>query len=708
MDSAQLVIFTILCLVWGALFAEESDLMRDLLVVDSINRSMNDTFPVTYNHLLQGGYLNMPSSRIGEAGELGIGYSYVSPYRNYNFRAQLFSNLELTANYRIFSGVEDPVLSKFGFGEFADKGMNLKWAVVHPEDSDYQLPGLAIGVDDLIGTRQFRAGYAVLTQVLPRFNIEGSLGYGWKRYHGFFGGVLWMPWRGGHIPYLHNFGLTAEYDATDYKYRDPHPEGKTVFSRLNYGLKYRLWDYFDFSLSYIKGFKWAGAMSASYNFGKTKGFLPKIEDPLPYTCPSNHAPIGVVRTEEVLIQDLLHAFYDQGFTLLKGWISYSTCGERTLRLSVYNHTWSFDQRIRARLNNLLAHLIPRNIDRVIIVMESEGFPIQEYHFRAPFLEDYEGKKMGDYELDLLTPMHDVTNPNPCSTQLVFQQERRYFIPTLLPKIQTFFGSSSGKFKYALGVNAGFSGIYNDIYYQVLFGYLGASQLRDFIGVDMLNPSQLINVRTDIVRYYRYQGITIDAAYLQRVFNLGSGFYSRGSFGYYTQPYAGAALEFLYYPANSHFAVGLEASILRKRKTHGLSLSPRIRRFNGFIPHYVRFTGTQFFLDLYYDNPSLEMDMKMSVGQFLAKDTGVRWEVGRYFSNGFRVMMWYTMTNAHDKVNGSTYYDKGIGFSMPLDIFYPYSTRDKWRYSIAAWLRDCGYRASTGKGLYELIHDQRIK
>lgn len=122
MDSARLVIvFAIYC-VCGALFAEEGDLMRDLLVVDSINRSMNDTFPVTYNHLLQGGYLNMPSSQVGKTGELGIGYSYVSPYRNYNFRAQLFSNLELTANYRIFSGVDDPVLSKFGFGEFSDKG----------------------------------------------------------------------------------------------------------------------------------------------------------------------------------------------------------------------------------------------------------------------------------------------------------------------------------------------------------------------------------------------------------------------------------------------------------------------------------------------------------------------------------------------------------------------------------------------------------
>src|SRR5690606_21048400 len=107
--SMRTILFIIFVL-FGALFAEEGDLMRDLLVVDCINRSMCDTVPVKYNHLLQGGYLNMPSSRMGEAGELGLGYSYVSPYRNYNFRAQLFSHLELTANYRIFSGVDDPVL----------------------------------------------------------------------------------------------------------------------------------------------------------------------------------------------------------------------------------------------------------------------------------------------------------------------------------------------------------------------------------------------------------------------------------------------------------------------------------------------------------------------------------------------------------------------------------------------------------------------
>src|SRR5262245_53872299 len=89
----------------------QDNLMRDLLIVDYWNRKLEERLPVTYNFLLQGGYFNMPSARMGEDGELGVGYARNRPYINYNLRCQLTRHLEVTGSYRILKGVKDPILS---------------------------------------------------------------------------------------------------------------------------------------------------------------------------------------------------------------------------------------------------------------------------------------------------------------------------------------------------------------------------------------------------------------------------------------------------------------------------------------------------------------------------------------------------------------------------------------------------------------------
>lgn len=160
--------------------------MHDLMVVQGLNAQIADRMPVIYNYFLQGGYFVMPSARTGVAGEISLGYSSVPPYRNVNARFQLLDCLEITGNYRIFRGVPDPVLGGFGFGDFSDKGANIKFALLRPEDSDYELPGLAFGLDDFIGTRSFSSKYIVLTHVLLNCSLEASIGYGFERINGFF------------------------------------------------------------------------------------------------------------------------------------------------------------------------------------------------------------------------------------------------------------------------------------------------------------------------------------------------------------------------------------------------------------------------------------------------------------------------------------------------------------------------------------------
>lgn len=708
-----LVLSCILCFSIPSPAADISEsydqLLNDLLIVDYWNKRLNEKLPVTYNHLLQGGYFNMPSARMGQEGELGAGYSSVPPYRNYNLRCQIIDRLEISGSYRVFKGVDDPILTPLGFGDLSDKGANFKFSLFHPEDSRYRLPGIAFGFEDFMGTRNFQANYVVATQVFLDYDCEISLGYGSGRIKGFFGGISWMPFRRMCYPYLTNISITAEYDAIPYhdEFIEKHPDGRVKKTPINLGLKYRLWDMFDMSVSYVRGHALAVSASTYYNLGNTKGFVPKIDDPLPYKAPIITEPLGPLRPEPAMVQDLLYAMRPQGFELLEARLGYDACGDKVLRLHVYNNTYWLEREVRCRLNNLLAYLIPEDIDLVEVVIEDEGFPIQEYHFNMIYVRKFGSKEIGPHELRILSPLCEVSFPDRNASQCLYKQWRSSFDWGVSPDTKTFFGSANGKFKYALGVKSEVYGyLYDSLFYSVQVGYFFIEDLGSLLGIDRLNPSQLPNVRSDIPRYYKQDPISVDQAYVQKIWNMGKGWYSTLAVGYLETEYAGLATEFLYYPVHANWAIGIEGGWFKKRTYRGLGLTDEVRQLRGFVPYHHKFRFYQYFLDLYYEWRAAKLDFKFMAGKFLANDYGVRSEISRYFPSGLRVTIWYTWTNGQDKINGSTYHDKGVAISMPMDILYTHTARPRWSYGMSAWLRDVGVTAGTGMKLYNLIREQR--
>ncbi|HRD55150.1 MAG TPA: YjbH domain-containing protein, partial [Parachlamydiaceae bacterium] len=651
---------------------------------------------------------SMPSARMGSEGEIGAGYAKVPPYRNYNLRLQLLDHLEISGSYRIYRGVDDPILSPMGFGDLSDKGANVKLALFHPEDSQYALPGIAVGLEDFMGTKGFFARYIAFTQVFPKYDLELTLGYGSNRIKGFFGGVNLMPFRKSTRSWLRNLALSAEYDATPYE--DPeierHPKGRVKNSPINWGVKCRFFDHLDLSFSRIRGNRWSFSLSSFYNFGNTKGFLPKIDDPLPYKGPFNMEPLSCNREENIMVQEFRSAFLLQGFDLLEVDLYEDPCRKKTLRFKIDNLRYALEKEVRRRLNYLLVYLVPADIDQVVVIIDEKGVPIHEYRYQMEYLRAFAAEKMCEYELKLLTPLREVSPINKTSSALLYKT-RNLINFEVLPKTYSFFGSSKGKFKYALGLHAGFNGFLPyDCYYSVLFGCTFFSNLRDLTGVDRLNPSQLLNVRTDIVRYYQQRGITVDEAYLQKNWNLGRGWFSRISLGHFEEAYGGIGGELLYFPVNAAWAFGVEGALMKKRSYRGVGFTGKVRKLNGFYATRKRFLGSQAFFNLYYDWKNAGVDFKISAGKFLANDVGVRYELTRHFPSGLRVSVWYAHTNGHDRINDKIYYDKGVSFSMPLDIFYTYSDRDRWRYGLSAWLRDVAVSITTGDSLYNLIYEQR--
>lgn len=689
-----------LSLLLSPLLASD-DLLRDLLIVEAVTEKVNDRLPVFFNNYFQGGYINMPSARMGLDGEVGGGFSYIPPYRIYSMRVQFYDRVEFSGNYRIFEGIKDPILSAHGFGDFSDKGVNVKFALLFPEETNYRLPGISIGWDDFLGTKAFQSRYIVLTQVLPEQNIEATLGFGDMRISGWFGGFSWMPLRRC-CSIFSTLCLTTEYDATDYhsKKREPHPRGRDFNSRFNYGVKWRLLDVIDLSAAYVRGKTFSYGISASYNLGHTSGILPKICDPPLYRAPVNVEPIGDLRTEEMFIQDLFWALRCQGFFLMES----SMCCD-VLYLRILNEKWRWEDQVRGRLNNLMAFLIPTNIQKVVVVMDGPGFELQRYVFCMDFVRRFGEGKLSPYELKVLTPLQDPLRMP--QGDIAFWEDRSRFCTSMWPKFISFFGSAKGKFKYAWGGYASLDGyLFNSLRYSVQGSYTVGTNLDDVKDVDKLNPSQLINVRTDLVNYLKQPGFSLEEAYVQRSFAMKKGFFSRIAGGIFELMYGGVGGEVLHYPANSPWAWGIEAAWLKKRTYTGVGFTNKIRKLNGYVPEYVRFHGAQAFFNLYYNVRDFNMDIQLKAGKYLANDVGAGIECSRYFPSGTRIYFWYTVTNGHDKVNGHTYFDKGVGISIPLDIFSKCSSKRRWTYGMAAWLRDVGQSAYTGESLFWTIRNER--
>ncbi len=688
---------------WGQ---DTSRLFNDLEIVEKVNLEINDRLPLVINYQLQGGYFTMPSARTFDAGTLGFGFAYTPPYHIWSLGFQFFDHLEATGNYWIYRGMLDGIFGHLGFGDSAERAANLKFILLRKEDGIHFLPDLALGWNDFIGTCRFKSFYVTATQEFLRWNLEATFGWGTGRIQGFYGGAAWTPFRQLN-GFFKDLTLVAEYDANNYK-KHPHEHlgGRTVKSRINAGLQWTLWDLIRLSGSTLRGEELAGSIALNYNLGASKGFLAKTKDPAPYTAPIDTQPIGLLRSREELAQELAYAFREQGLDLYN---LYLVPGERDrLWLKVVNVRYREEEEVRSRLESVLAALTPSNLEAVTAVTEADGVPIHEYRFRLEDLKRYREGRLGESEFRIIAPPKEVSStPNSYDAALLYRRKKAIWLLTFRPWFRSFLGSSRGKFKYEVGFALNPEGyLFDEIYYNLSGTYTAKSSTTDIEAQDFINPSRLINVRTDSILYNQSNSWHLDLAFLQKSWNMGQGWFSRLAVGYFEAAYAGIAIEALYYPVNVNWAIGFQTATLLKRSYNGLGFQHKIRKLTDNGPIHVPYTGFQYFIDFYYQYKPLALDFKASVGQFLARDKGIRIEGGRTFQSGLRVGLWYTLTNAEDQVNGSRYYDKGFSITMPLDLFLNKSSRTRIGYSMSAWLRDCGAVSATGKQLYPTLFWER--
>ncbi len=676
--------------------------MCDLELVAEIERRVCDELPFFYNYSLTGGYFTMPTARLPQGGTLAVGASSVSPYRIYGVNFAPFDRLELTASYRIFHGIMESNFGHEGFGDDADRVASFKLSLLHKEDGLGAAPELAFGLEDFIGTKRFHSLYVVATKQWKEADLELSLGWGKGRIHGLFGGVSYSPFRRLGLAFLRGCSLLAEYDANRYKrHAAEHPKGREVSCRVNVGLAYKIGDLFQFSVSTLRGKKVAGMLSAAFPLGTTDGLFPKTQDSDP--CETFCDP------KSDLAERLRSSFEGQGIDLYSIALFYDPAVGKELWLRVVNNRYRQERELRSRIEEILSAHIPKEIARVKVVIEAQGVVSHSYTFHTIYLHSYRENKISRHALDILCPMKEAESwRGEYEAALLFNRKREAWTFTLHPRLLTFFGSAKGKFKYSIGTVAAASGyLPGAVIYQLQAAYDIFSSMHGLSGSDRLNPSHLLQVRSDSMRYFRARTLSLEQAYLQRSWNVGKGFFWRAAAGYFEPAYAGIAAEWLCYPVGSDLSLGFEGACVLKRHYKDLGFFHKIRkRTKHHREKKVPFVGLQGFFHLHYDFTPLALNFDVTIGQFLARDRGIKIEATRIFSNGVCFSLWTTFTNGKDVINGHRYFDKGFAFSIPLDIFLRQSSRTYLGYAMSAWLRDVGATAETGRRLYPTLYEER--
>ncbi len=682
---------------------------HNLKNLKKIKNSTDRSLPIIYNQLCQSGYYTMPSAKMANLGTVAFSYSNCDPYKIVGFNLQYFDRLELSANFWIYKNILEGNFGHLGFGEDADRAANLKIAVLNKLDGFNLLPEIAIGINDFYGSKRFNSKYIVLTKQFIDKNLEISLGYGRGRINGFFAGLAYFYFFQKN-KFINTSAFFAEYDANDYKNNiHEHPKGKKVNTPINVGLNFQFLKIFQASISSIRGDKIGYNISANYNLGESKGLFPKFYDPPVYK------EYSYLIDEKKKSDNLIKIFKDQGFDLMR--ISYYydlkakgefALNEKTLCLKIINMKYRNKNVVRLRIQNILSYISPDQYSAVLVTVESDGLDLHEYFFKKKHLINFNENKIGLFELESLCPVQNVSiNHKETNSKILYERKKQVWVLTLQPKINAFFGSCKGKFKFDGGFLLCQEGyFFNQLYYNLQASYIIKSGSAQVGSRDVYNPSKIINVRSDFVKYFESNSFHIDTCYLQKNWNLKRALFLKFALGYFEVAYAGSAFEFLYYPVNSKIACSIEAANIYKRKYSGLGFQKKIRKWNNFIKEYEDFIGLQYFINLFYEITPINLTLKTSLGQFLAKDKGIKLEFIKYFKSGFEVSWWITFTNKCDFVNNKRYFDKGFAISIPLDIFMNKTSRKRIFFKMSQWQRDLGAKAKTGKELYSILHNER--
>lgn len=646
----------------------------------------------------QTGLINMPDGRVESDGTWRLGYSFQRPYSSVWTNVTLIPRVEATARFtRIMyiPGFE----GNQAYGDYKDKVFQGKFMALEESDA---LPAVSIGFDDYFGTGLFSSRFVAMSKRLGPLDL--SLGYGRGRIDGAFGGLRAKTG----VPGL---SVVAEYDAINYA-QDLLAAQTHVAQRKKgpaYGLEYR-WGWLGTQVSYRDGEAGINAyVSVPLN---DKEFVPKFEEPAPYTEITRRPSLAQWHADPAHARRLADALYGDDFRNVR-----LRLNGRVLEAELTNARIALASRAVGRAARILLLLSPHETRELRITWTQAELPVATYgFFDLERLRRYFNGQIGRRELagHVTVDYADPRRPRPDEGELwaSFDDARSAIIALdnhegdlvalrrndattldnihIAPKLGTYLNDPGGPFRYEVFLNASYEKRIGRNTFLNLEADLTLAE--NISGITQQSNSELPHVRSDVAEYKKGGKLKLNRAMVTRYFHPQQRVYARASAGIYEEMFAGAGGQMLYLPRRKPWAVDLAVDWVRQRDTRG--------RFG-----FRDYSTVTAIAGVHYRLPIPGLTGTVRAGRFLARDWGAQFEIKRRFKSGIEMGAWYTLTNGNDVVSpgapGSPYHDKGVFLSIPLNVMLPYDTRATSSFALSPWSRDVGQMLAA-PDLYELL------
>ena len=644
------------------------------------------------------GLVYMPTARFFPEGYMIYDRSKSGPYDHFRLNFVPFSWVEASLFYNDINTLRYGLQPQRN-QSYKDKGFSIRAKL---KDQGY-FPSLAVGLEDFAGTGLWSSEYFVASYSYGNFDLTGGLGFGKLGLrdtvpnplaylndsfsYRFFGtkgegGSLntdsWFAGPAslfGGLEYLisqkYKLSLVAEYSSFDWdkeitysiyldsRYREDRFEPSNRFregSRYNFGLRWKPTRNFQSTIAFTRGnevswnFSFYGDMSRN---SRPLGLSKDIDQRKP------------INNKQKMYLELLNYFNSKGILI---------------------QNLNYDE----SENTLVVKYIQGKKNEEIDVIEEMDLYIRGTY--AGVREIVFIPKIGPY--DFASVSYDVSGINNISStyyETEFNPKVIYpFLEwSLAPGYKLHIGSPSGFLFGELNATAKTTFVYNKKVEADLVYILPLYNNYDDLGY-FADPSEnLYPLRVNVQDYLK-QG-TEGPEILQISYQDSIGdHYFLGIIGNMELMLGGIHFEYLYRKTNSPFAIGADISHVQQRS------------FEKSFFKYQRYNSNLYNLNTFFYEDNLDLQFKLSYGKYLAKDVGYTFEVSRKFRNGFTVGGFFTRTNLSATEFGEGSFDKGIFFSVPINIFSSKNHRGgSFGDGYRPVTRDGGSKLGTTKNLFSI-------
>lgn len=617
------------------------------------------------------GLINIPSARILPAGNLKLHLVNAEPINSMMIIANPFDWMEVSLRYTdVNLYLYSDIKAFSGNQTYKDKSFSMKLNLI--EESD-RFPALSLGFRDFIGTGKFSGEYLVSSKKIGDFDFTVGLGWGNishttgienpfinlnedyafrdNNYSGKGGNFEFTKYfRGEKVSSFYGFEYLNKRSGLRFKmdYSPSFPFNYRKSSDYSFGLAIPASRFIDLNIFKHRGTDLGFGISYKANYSKN---IVKKSTQIPKLIFSEKDKLILKEDDEVFGGTLNLYLGKYGLFLQK-----VTQKDDEIFLTISQETYRNQNLATKRVIQSVKDILEtRNISRVSINHQFSNYNTNQVSFSLDkFLRFLENK----YSLLELRRHLEFKNFREIHGKDIFKGNINFPIYSwgISPNLKNHIGAPEAFHSGQIGVF--FSG---GVMIDKTSHFDATLSVSLYDNLDQLRLeaySRLPKVRSDIREYLKSGQNSIarmtftkyfDPLYLQNG-SIISGF----KIGLFEEMYGGAGIGFLYKDVTKPWYLTADFNWVKQRSFD--------QRFD--FRKYETFTGH---LKFVWNTPLDGVRLSISGGRYLARDNGFTINLAKSFKSGFTLGFFATRTDISVEEFGEGSFDKGIFFSIPLDL-----------------------------------------